>query len=391
MKIFFHMDLDAFFCSVEEKYNPDLKGKAFAVGGNNSRSVIGSANYEARKFGIKAGMNIIEARRLCPHLVLTYQNSRYYSLNSAEFFEEVFSMLGMNVQIFSIDECWVEVTHLCKNTSPIEIANKFQKHVQKKLNLNVSIGISHSMFLAKMASDLEKPLGISTLFRNEIAKKIHHLPIESVFGLGNASSSNYREMGLKTLEDYKIYLSSKNDLTVYEDVLLKKLNGEYIGQIDSSMNNLKSVGNSMTLPFNTSSYSDAVKALRDVFELSFERMEIRSLFTRTIGVEIKNSNFETKRRQVSIQDWTNKQEILWSKTMECLDYLWKKQEVRLLGVHFANVIHEYDLEKQLSMGDEETKSPKAQKIAREMNKIIPHTKIKVLSDNISAQKQTKYK
>ena len=175
MKTILHIDIDAFFASVEEMYDNTLKNKPIAVTGIHSkRSVISCPNYIARGYGVKSAMPVFIAKQKCKNLILVPHHFSRYEHYSNIFMSLIRTNVSNKIEIMSIDECFVDITHLCNATyNSFDIAKKIQRLVYKKLGLSISIGISYNKFLAKMASDLKKPMGIvSILTKNDIIKKI---------------------------------------------------------------------------------------------------------------------------------------------------------------------------------------------------------------------------
>jgi DNA polymerase-4 len=164
MRYILHVDINAFFASVEELQNPMYIGKPIAVSGHTKRSVISSANYIARKFGVKAAMPVFMAKKLCPSLLILNHHFELYHQYSERFIKLISEQFTNNIEIGSIDECYVDITNLVKSKrQPLDIASAIQNSIKKNIGLNCSIGIANNKFLAKMASDYQKPMGITTM------------------------------------------------------------------------------------------------------------------------------------------------------------------------------------------------------------------------------------
>ncbi|MCQ2748316.1 MAG: hypothetical protein MJ223_03790 [Mycoplasmoidaceae bacterium] len=172
-KTIFHIDLDAFFCGCEEIVNPKLKNTIFVVSGRNKRSVIGCASYPARKLGIKAGMPTYMALEKMPNLNIVLGHFELYGQISMQFFDYIKKHYSNVCEEMSIDECFLDVTKTLKhyNNDPILLAKHLQTSVRRTLGLSVSIGIGHNKFVAKMATDLNKPQGITTILNKEEIKQ----------------------------------------------------------------------------------------------------------------------------------------------------------------------------------------------------------------------------
>jgi DNA polymerase-4 len=172
MKTIFHIDMNSFFPSVEELLNPALKGKPVIVAANNRRSVVSSANYEARKYGVKSAMPLYRALLLCPKAKLVEPHFEYYEKYHNEFISLIKEKFTKEVEVASIDECYIDATKLVKRTSIMKVALSIQNAIKNKLGLNCSIGISNNKFLAKMASKFKKPLGITMLYKEDLPTKL---------------------------------------------------------------------------------------------------------------------------------------------------------------------------------------------------------------------------
>jgi DNA polymerase-4 len=164
MKYILHVDMNSFFASVEELQDPSYRNKPIAVSGHTARSVIASANYIARAKGVKAAMPVFMAQRLCPGLIIALPHFNLYHEYSERFMQLISEKFTNNIEIGSIDECYVDITSLVnRKQDPVEIAMRVQKTILKDIGLKCSIGVANNKFLAKMASDYKKPLGITTM------------------------------------------------------------------------------------------------------------------------------------------------------------------------------------------------------------------------------------
>jgi DNA polymerase-4 len=172
-KYVLHIDMDAYFASVEEKNNSKLCNKPLIVSGMNSNSVVSTANYAARKYGIKSAMPVYIAKKLCPQLIIKKPHFLMYEKYHQEIIKYIKKNYSNIIEIASIDECYVDISHLVNNSnSPFSIAKKIQGDIFKKMNLPCSIGISENKFLAKMACKLIKPFGINLIYTSDVEDKL---------------------------------------------------------------------------------------------------------------------------------------------------------------------------------------------------------------------------
>lgn len=205
-KIIFHIDINAFFASVEEIYNPKFKVIPIGICGINKKAVLSTCNYAARQYGVEAAMTANKAKELCPHIVFVEPKMWLYEEVSKYFIDFIKTVYTDKIEIGSIDECYMDVTEIVHkfHDNPLILATQMQNDILQKLNLPVSIGISDSKFLAKIASELKKPLGISTLYKSEIDEKFLPLKIESYIGIGKKKIPILNQMGIYTIRDLKM-------------------------------------------------------------------------------------------------------------------------------------------------------------------------------------------
>ena len=197
--------MDAFFASVEQLDNPELRGKPVAVGGSGERSVVATASYEARKFGVHSAMSSVVAKRLCPGLIFVKHNKKRYNEVSAIIFE-VFREYTDLIEPLSCDEAFLDVTYDKKKIgSATLIAKEIRKEIKKRTGLTASAGISCNKFLAKIASDINKPDGLFVIHPEEAEKFIAELPVEKFFGIGKVTAQKMHQLGIHKGSDLKIW------------------------------------------------------------------------------------------------------------------------------------------------------------------------------------------
>ena len=200
-RIYFHVDLNAFFASAEILRDPSLKGKPIVVSGQTKRSVVSTASYEARAYGIHSAMSIILAKKLCPDLEIIEGHYSYYHSLSDEFMTIVRSF-SPYMEKASIDECYVDVTDVIQQYKhPLDLAVLLQKAIYQKTGLGCSIGIGPNLFLAKMASDMKKPMGITVLRIRDVEAKLWPLPVHKMRGIGRKTLPKVEALGIKTIGD----------------------------------------------------------------------------------------------------------------------------------------------------------------------------------------------
>jgi DNA polymerase-4 len=200
-KIIFHIDINAFFASAETLRDPSLKNKPIAVCSNKRGSVVTTANYIAREYGVRSAMPLAEALKLCPHLVVTGVHFDLYEKISAQFVALCRKYTEI-VEVASVDECYLDVTEtIAKYKRPLDLALVIRKDIKKNIGLDVSIGIAPNRFLAKMASDIKKPNGLTVLRQKEVESKLWPLPIDRMHGVGTKSAELLKAIGMLTVGD----------------------------------------------------------------------------------------------------------------------------------------------------------------------------------------------
>ncbi|MFW5976480.1 MAG: DNA polymerase IV [Bacillota bacterium] len=200
-----HVDMDAFFAAVEVRNNPELKDKPVIIGGNNlnKRGVVATASYEARKYGVHSAMPIVRAKKLCPQGIFISGNKKRYEEESRKIFEILSSYTPL-IEKISIDEAFLDLRgchHLFGDSK--DIGKKIKKEINNKTGLNASIGIAPNKFLAKLASDLDKPDGFVIIKKNEIKEKLNPLPVSNIWGVGEKTEKKLKKKGINTIGDLR--------------------------------------------------------------------------------------------------------------------------------------------------------------------------------------------
>ena len=189
-KIILHCDLDAFFCRAEEIKNPSLEGKAFLVGGDGRKGIVSTCSYEARKYGVHSGMPTFQAKMLCKDIIILGVDFKYYNLLSREF---IFFLkkYSSKIEQVSVDECFLDLSDYYSHSGQKidDILLEIQRDLFKKTQLKVSIGVGTTKFIAKMASDYKKPMGITIIRNKDIERMLFPLPVKSFFGIGKKNST----------------------------------------------------------------------------------------------------------------------------------------------------------------------------------------------------------
>lgn len=364
--IIFHIDFNAFFCSVAEIYNPALRNTAFAIGRENSTyGVISTASYAARKYGINSGMPLAVAYKKLKTLNVISLPYQYY-LDYHYKFINLLKEYSNLIEVGSIDEAYIDVTELAQKRHPLVIAKEIQTRLLKEYHLPCSVGIATTLYLAKMASDLEKPLGLTVLRNKDVKDKLFGLPVKDIFGIGRKTYPKLEELGIKTIGDF---LATKNQNSV-----LKVISAEYYEEIKA---NFKGQSRNTILPLHEednlsistmSTYDRRLIGEEEIlFELSvltkdiYKKLLAKNYYTKTISITLRNTEFKTISRSRTLTDYTNSYQVIFEVVTDLLQANYHNETLRLLGVGFSNLIkgelvkeEEYNLFTALNHQDKET-------------------------------------
>lgn len=331
-----HVDMDAFFASVEQADNPKLKGKPVIVGGIGERGVVSTCSYEARRYGVKSAMPIFIAQRLCPNgIYLKVRYWRYKEISNKIF--EVFKEVTPLVEPLSIDEAYLDITDT-RFKDGMEAAAYIKNRVRKEVGLTLSIGISYNKFLAKLASDWNKPNGIKIITKEMIPEILNPLPISKIYGLGQKSVLKLNNMGLFKIEDlYQLDKSffleylGKNGLDIYN-----RIRGIDNRTVEIHRDR-KSYGRETTLKSNTNDLEELKLYLRGFCEELTRNLQYGRIFIKTITVKYKTEDFENHTRSRTINYYTNDLEVIYSVAVEILEEKEIEEKVRLIGVSLSGI------------------------------------------------------
>lgn len=341
-----HIDVNSFFASVEKANNPQLRDTPVIVGGHPefpTKGVVGACCYEARKFGVKAAMPMFQAMKLCPQAIVIAPNHHEYNISAIIFFNYLRKKYSEALEIFSVDECYLDVTNIWKKYGSIEnLAFDIQKNVLNELNLPCSIGVSFNRYIAKIASDIKKPLGITIVINNkDLEKIIYPLPVGAIVGIGKKTQELIDYAQIKSINE--LFNQKRN---IANNILGKKRVDElefelstkcYIG-ISLKNNFPKSIGRSSTLNkkySNQEIYSHLKEMAFDVFNRSQKNL----LLGRTVHVKIRNRNFYDKSKQKTFLKNIRTFDEFWNITYS-LVHEWIEREgadVRLIGCTLCNL------------------------------------------------------
>ena len=333
-----HVDMDAFYASVAELDNPEIRGKAIAVGGGGERGVVSAASYEARKFGVKSAMSGVLAKQKCPHIIFVktdFERYKELSLKIREIFYEYTDL----VEPLSLDEAYLDVTENKKgNPSANIIAKEIREKIYKVTGLRASAGISINKFIAKVASDINKPNGQKTIHPEEVIDFLEELPVNKFYGVGKVTAGKMYNLGIfvgndlkkKTLEDL-VRVFGKSGTHYYN--IVRGIHNSVV-----KPNRIrKSVAAERTFNKNISSEIFMLERLEKIADELERRMVKIEAKGKTITLKIKYSDFTQQTRSKTKESFMQKKSEFFPVIKELLFQEKLINSVRLLGISFGNL------------------------------------------------------
>ena len=333
-----HIDMDAFYASVEQLDNPSLKGKPIAVGGNENRGVVSAASYEARKFGVRSALSGVLAKKYCPELIFVRPRFDRYKEISKQI-QSIFHEYTDLVEPLSLDEAYLDVTHNKKgNPSATLLAKEIRARILSEVGLTASAGISVNKFIAKVASDYNKPNGQKTVSGDEIVPFLENLPIQKFYGVGKVTTEKMFQLGIFTGLDLK-----NKTLEFLEQHFGKS--GSYYYQVVRGIHNspvqakrtTKSVAAEHTFDVNLSSEIFMLEQLESISRQIEKRLQKHSISGKTITLKIKYSDFSKQTRSKTMPYYISDKNLIFEIVKELLYQERLKDSVRLLGIALSNL------------------------------------------------------
>ena len=330
--------MDAFYASVAELDNPELRGKAIAVGGSELRGVVSAASYEARKFGVKSAMSSFLAKQKCPHLIFVKSDFERYKELSAKI-REIFYEYTDLVEPLSLDEAYLDVTENKKgNPSANTIAREIRERIYEETGLRASAGISINKFIAKVASDINKPNGQKTIHPEEVLQFLEELPVNKFYGVGKVTAAKMYNLGIFVGNDLK-------RKTVEELVKSFGKSGTHYYNIVRGIHNStvkpnrirKSIAAERTFSENISSEIFMIERLDKIADELERRMKKSDTKGKTVTLKIKYSDFTQQTRSKTKADFMQTKKEFFPVVKELLYQNKLTNSVRLLGLSFGNL------------------------------------------------------
>lgn len=335
-----HVDMDAFYASVEQRDYPEYRGKAIAVGGSpqGRGGVVATASYEARKFGVRSAMPSKQAQKLCPHIIFVKPRFAVYKEVSTAI-REIFHRYTDIIEPLSLDEAYLDVTEDKLNIgSAIEIAKQIKQAIKDELQLTASAGVSVNKFVAKIASDLNKPDGLAFIGPSAIEGFMEQLKVEKFYGVGRVTAEKMKRMNIHTGADLKRY-------TEEELIKLFGKSGLFYYRIVRGIDNrdvhtereIKSVGAEDTFPYDLTTITEMNAELDKIAATVYQRLQRYDLKGRTITVKIKYSDFKQITRSQSFIGAVGDIDTILATAKQLLAATEPEgSEIRLLGITVSN-------------------------------------------------------
>jgi len=338
-----HADMDAFFASVEQRDRPELRGKPVLVGSDRRRGVVAAASYEARVFGCRSAQPMSVALRLCPHATVVRPRGARYAEASDHVFR-IFEDVAPRVEPLSIDEAFLDLTGTERLLGPpVEVARRLKARVRDEVGLTVSVGVAPNKFLAKLASDLEKPDGLTVITPETVDEILLPLPVERIWGVGPKTAEHLRAQGIGTVRDLRA-------LTLEELEARFGALGERFHRLARGLDErevvtpgeAKSLSHEQTFEEDLEEKEEVRRVLLGQTEAVGRRLRRHGLQARTVTVKIRYGDFETITRSATLPAPTDVTDELWRAAAGLFD-AWARRDyrpVRLVGMGAAHLGHE---------------------------------------------------
>lgn len=337
-----HVDMDAFYASVEILDNPELKGLPVIVGGRSARGVVSTCSYEARKFGVHSAMPLFEARRLCPHGVYLPVRPHRYAEMSGKIMA-IFRETSPLVEQLSIDEAFLDLTGMERLGGAETIARKVQNRIMDELKLSASVGLAPNKFLAKLASDMRKPHGFVKIAPEEAALLLAPMPVSKIFGIGRSAEEKLKQFGIE-----KIGQLAAADITILRKVF--GINAEQVKLLARGLDDrpvvneeeAKSIGKENTFDRDLTDFESCREEVLDLCGQVGWRLRREKLAGHTVTLKVKFADFHTITRSATSDRLIAWDEDIFALVEKLLQKINVKPGVRLLGVSVSNLFYPED-------------------------------------------------
>jgi DNA polymerase IV len=347
-----HVDMDAFYASVEQRDRPELRGKPVVVGGTaEGRGVVCAASYEARKFGVHSAMPAVTAHRLCPQAVFLPVRMSYYAQISVEL-RQIFESFTPLVQPLSLDEAYLDVRGCEGLFGPApEIARQIRERIRSELRLTASVGVACNKFLAKLASDLQKPDGLVVIEPDQVRQIMSPLPVGRLWGVGKKGEKRLQALGLRRIGDITALPESilHDHFGTFGSWLWKLANGLDSDNPVVPDAEAKSVSTETTFSRDVGDREALRSCLLELSDHLGHRLRRHKLRARTIDLKVRTSDFQTYTRSQSLSEPTDLTEVIWQTADSLLQSRVSAQwlPLRLMGVGATRLVGEEQVQHDL--------------------------------------------
>ena len=333
-----HVDMDAFFASVEQRDDPALQGKPVIVCGNSRRSVVATASYEARAFGVHSAMPLSQAKRLCPHGCFVAPHFEAYR-EASDAIHQVMLHYADAYEPISLDEAFLDISGMGSQYPTLgSIGRAIKEEIRSAVHLTASVGIAPNKFLAKMASDMNKPDGLCIIPYGREQEVLAPLPVRRLWGVGSVTEKKLLAAGFRTIADIQEAAPEKlSTLLGNQGPLLKALSLGIDERPIISSRQVKSIGDESTYEYDLTDRRAIDREIAIHSDIVAQRLRRHDLAARTISLKIRFASFKTIMRSLSLEEGTNLQETIDSACQTLLSRIPLAEGIRLIGVTASNL------------------------------------------------------
>lgn len=345
-KVIFHVDMDAFFASCEEAVNPSLREKPLVVGGNrdDKRGIVSCPNYLARQKGVRTAMPLVKAIRLVPEANFIRSTKGLYSDYSKRV-REIFYEFTPLIQAVSVDEAFLDVTGVLylHNDDPKELADKIRREIHSRLDITCSIGIATNKACAKIASDMNKPNGVTFVPFGKEKEFLSGLPVEKIPGVGKKTQEMLRRYGILSIGDLLKYDKSfyENEIGMHSSYLLNVASGKGSENVRADSDARKSLSKENTFYEDTNDTKFLESELYYLLERCCEKLRAKGIRAKCITVKVKYSDFTVNQKSYTCNRFSNLEKEFYDDAVRLLEMLRARTKlIRLLGVRFSELLED---------------------------------------------------
>lgn len=345
-KVIFHVDMDAFFASCEEAVNPSLREKPLVVGGNkdDKRGIVSCPNYLARQKGVRTAMPLVKAIRLVPEANFIRSTKGLYSDYSKRV-REIFCEFTPLIQAVSVDEAFLDVTGVLylHNDDPKELADKIRREIHSRLDITCSIGIATNKACAKIASDMNKPNGVTFVPFGKEKEFLSGLPVEKIPGVGKKTQEMLRRYGILSIGDLLKYDKSfyENEIGMHSSYLLNVASGKGSENVRADSDARKSLSKENTFYEDTNDTKFLESELYYLLERCCEKLRAKGIRAKCITVKVKYSDFTVNQKSYTCNRFSNLEKEFYDDAVRLLEMLRARTKlIRLLGVRFSELLED---------------------------------------------------